>query len=200
MGLWKKMREMGVRPPRPNAGGGSGIQINVKTEGVEDLIEVLEKLPPKVAMRPLKQTLKRAAKPLEQEAKNTLPVKLSDLKQAITTKVMRSIPAVKTGVYTKRVVVMLPHKGKEIEWDAYYLLYWHNYGTLYRRDPNHYFQKPVNIRKEHLSGGINPKKFIQKAYDNRFAEVVAYAEAHLLADAEKFLDRNSKRFIQKQVV
>lgn len=178
----------------------SGIRINVKSEGVQELIETLERLPPKVAMRPLKQTLKRAAKPLEQEAKNTLPVKLSDLKQAITTKVMRSIPAVKTGVYTKRVVVMLPHKGKEIEWDAYYLLYWHNYGTLYRRDPNHYFQKPVNIRKEHLSGGINPKKFIQKAYDNRFAEVVAYAEAHLLADAEKFLERNSKRFIQKQVV
>lgn len=58
----------------------------------------------------------------------------------------------------------------------------------------------MRSRKEHLSPGIHPRRFIQKAYDSKGAEVVKYAEDNLLKDAEKFLDRNSKRFIQKQVV
>lgn len=195
MGAWKEMLMRGYKPPRP--GAGSGIQITVQSEGVDDLIQVLDQLPAKVAMRPLKQTLKKAAKPLETELKNTLPVKLSDLKQAITTKVMRSFPGVKTGIYTKRVVVMLGKEGSEVEFDAYYPLYWHNYGTLYRRDPTHQFQTAVRTRKNHLSNGIAPRRFVQRAYDNRFAEVVYYAETHLLADAEKFLDRNSGRYLKK---
>lgn len=177
-----------------------GIQIRVESQGIDELKEIFDKLPTKVAKRPLQSTLRRAAKPLEQEVKNTLPVRLKDMGQAVTTKNMRSFAGVKTGVYTKRVAVTLGSEGKEKQWDAYYLLYWHNYGTLSRRDPSHTFQKKVNIRKSHLSPGIHPRRFIQKAYESKAAEVVAYAEAHLLADAEKFLDRNSNRFLQKQVV
>lgn len=178
----------------------SGIRINVKSEGVQELIETLDKLPPKVAMRPLRSTLRKAAKPLEQEAKNNLPAKLSELKPVITTKNMRSFAGVKTGVYTKRAVVMLGQDERKVEYDAYYLIYWLNYGTLSRRDPTHKFQSPVRMRQKHLSPGINPRRFIQKAYDSRGAEVVAYAEANLLKDAEKFLDRQSTKYLQKTVV
>ena len=178
----------------------SGIRINVKSEGVQELIETLERLPAKVAMRPLRATLRKAAKPLEQEAKNNLPAKLSELKPVITTKNMRSFAGVKTGVYTKRAVVMLGENGRKVEYDAYYLIYWLNYGTLSRREPTHKFQSPVRMRKKHLSPGINPRRFIQKAYDSRGAEVVAYAEANLLKDAEKFLDRQSTKYLQKTVV
>lgn len=178
----------------------NGIRISVKTEGVSDLIETLERLPAKVAIRPLRATLRKAAKPLEMEAKNNLPAKVSELKSVITTKNMRSFAGVKTGVYTKRAVVMLGNEGRKVQYDAYYLLYWLNYGTLSRRDPTHKFQSVVRSRKEHLSPGIHPRRFIQKAYDSKGAEVVKYAEDNLLKDAEKFLDRNSKRFIQKQVV
>jgi hypothetical protein len=58
----------------------------------------------------------------------------------------------------------------------------------------------VNIRKSHLSPGIHPRRFIQKAYESKAGEVVKYAEDHLLSDAEKFLDRNANRFLKKQVV
>ena len=74
-----------------------GIQIRVESQGIDELKEIFDKLPAKVAKRPLQSTLRRAAKPLEQEVKNTLPVRLKDMGQAVTTKNMRSFAGVKTG-------------------------------------------------------------------------------------------------------
>jgi len=45
----------------------SGIHINVKSEGVAETMEILSKLPAKVAKRPIQKTLRNAAKPLERE-------------------------------------------------------------------------------------------------------------------------------------
>jgi len=174
----------------------NGIHINVKSEGVAETMEILSKLPAKVAKRPLQSTLRRAAKPLEREVQQNLPQKVSELKKAITTKNMRSLPAVKTGIYTKRVMVQL-RDGRN--YDAYYPLYWLNYGTLERRDPTHQFQKPVR-RTRHLLAGIRPQRFVQKSYDNVFREVVEYAEANLLKDAEKFLDQQSNKMFKQTKV
>ncbi len=177
-----------------------GINIKVTSQGVDDLVQVFEKLPAKVALRPLRATLRKAAEPLKLEVQKNLPAKFRELEQAVTTKNMRSFAGVKTGIYTKRVVVELNGpKGTRVQFDAYYPLYWHNYGTLERRDPTHKFTKPVR-HMVHRFPGIHAQRFIQKSYDSKFGEVVKYAEENLLKDAEAYVDRATNRFLKKQVV
>ena len=139
-----------------------GIQIRVESQGIDELKEIFDKLPAKVAKRPLQSTLRRAAKPLEQEVKNTLPVRLKDMGQAVTTKNMRSFAGVKTGVYTKRVAVMIGSEGKEKQWDAYYLLYWHNLWDPLQARPITQTKKGKNIQEPFIPRPIHPRRFIQK--------------------------------------
>ena len=174
----------------------NGINIRVESEGTRELLEILDKLPVKVGIKVLQPVLRKAARPLQEEVKQNLPEQFKSLDRAVITRNMRSFAGVKTGIYTKRVVVYLRGaKGTNVEFDAYYPLYWHNYGTLGRRDPTHKFTKPVST-KAHKFPGIRPLRFIQKAYDERFREVVQYAEDNLLKEAEKYLDRASARYIK----
>lgn len=65
--------------------------------------------------------------------------------------------------YFGRKLKFITKSGKE--WDAFFLLYWKNYGTLKNRDTSHSFQYKVRPVSQKKSGGINPVRFFNLTAD-----------------------------------
>lgn len=75
-----------------------------------------------------------------------------------------------------------------IAWDAFFLLYWKNYGTLKKRDSSHAFQYNVRPGASKMKGGINPLKFYDQA-----------AEA-CLSGAFQAIEDSTEKELNKQVL
>ena len=119
--------------------------------------------------------------------KSSTPANLSKFNETLATKKLKP----KDGI----IQVMVGYFGRKlnyvnrrgVKWDAYFMLYWANYGTMSKRASDHAFQfgrKKVSASK---LGGINPLKFFDKAADS------------VLEPAFNAIDQAAEKELYKQV-
>lgn len=112
--------------------------------------------------------------------KNATPAPLKKFNESLAAKKLKStggILSVLIGYFGRRIFA----KKKKYNLDAWYILYWKNYGTLKKRAGDHAFQSPLRsgtpasgraVRKDkvrtrfYTRGGITPLKFYDNAADS----------------------------------
>ena len=82
--------------------------------------------------------------------------------------------------YFGRKIKYINKRGKE--WDAFYLLYWKNYGTLRNRDSGHNFQYKIRSGSINKNGGISPSRFFDLTAEMNMES--AYAAIEEATDKE----------------
>lgn len=160
--------------------------VEYKVDGVDQVATICKQLPEKFAKKPLQKAFRTASKPFIKQIGTELPTSLKTLKKAIKTKNMKGA-AIKVGAYTKNVYMKLKN-GQY--YDAYYPLYWHNYGTNERRDPSHRFTRSRKAKTAHWRGGITPGRFMEMAWEKSHAEVQRILESDLKKQMDGFLEKS----------
>lgn len=112
--------------------------------------------------------------------KNATPSSLKKFNETLAAKKLRptgGILKVLVGYFGRKIYA----KKAKYNLDAWYILYWKNYGTLKKRAGDHAFQTPLRVgtpasgravRKDRVRtrfytrGGINPLKFYDNAADS----------------------------------
>ena len=98
--------------------------------------------------------------------KSSTPASLAKFNETLQTKKLKpkdGILQVMVGYFGRKVNYV---NRRGVKWDAYFMLYWANYGTMANRAADHPFQyarKQVSSGKQ---GGINPLRFFDKAADS----------------------------------
>ena len=96
-------------------------------------------------------------------------------------------PSVLLGFFGKKLYY-INHRG--IKWDAFYMVYWQNYGTMANRDSSHKFQTARRRKTINFKGGIKPLLFFEKGISNGHEEGRQAAEN----DLSKIIDAISEKF------
>ncbi len=119
-----------------------------------------------------------------------LPSGLQKFKGTLAVKKYRpqdGIIRVAVGFFGRRLK-FVNARGKE--WDAFFPLYWKNYGTLQNRDASHQFQYKVRPVSQKKSGGINPVLF----FDHTAEANMESAYNTISESTEKELAKNVLKF------
>ena len=156
MGYYKKMYGDAGFYRRPKR------EVNFEIIGDDKLREMIKKFDYSKQRSIIVKSFRTGSKPLLAKEKAMVPAKFSAARKAVMIKTMRG-PAVKVGPYFNRVQVKL--RGSKEAIDAYYPLYWANYGTLENRDDNHKFKRSRKRNSAHWRGGMRPLNFIEKAWE-----------------------------------
>lgn len=126
----------------------------------------------------------------KKELKNSTPSALSKFNPTLTIKRVKP----KNGV----LQVMVGYFGRKLQyvnrrgvkWDAYFMLYWANYGTMNNRASDHVFQYSRRRVSADFKGGIKPLRFFDKAADtvmeNAFTAVDNAIEGELNKQVVKY--------------
>ena len=156
-------------------------------KGDDNLLRIIKGLPEKIAKKPIQKTFRKAAIPYKARILGNIPSKLVELKKAVTVKNM-SGAAIKVGPYAKKIKVKI--SGVQSAVDAYFPLYWHNYGTYEERDPEHQFKRARKARTANRKGGTRPLNFIERAWESTKNRVQGIVERDLLKNINDFLIKN----------
>lgn len=140
-------------------------------DGVEQTHRILNAMNQKAANKEMRKCMRAGAVPLAAAVRKNLPPKMKKAGRAVKIKNMKSA-AVRVGPYTK---VMEMQTGTDYM-DVYYLLYWHNYGTLANRNPQHKFDTPRKSKTAAWGGGIRARGFIERSFDQ--AEILVKAKTN----------------------
>jgi hypothetical protein len=164
---------------------------NFKLDGYDNIITILREMPEDGYRKPVIAAFRKAAQPVKEAMANNLPSSLSPLK-----KVLKISPGKgksmtlavgffgRQGMYRNRRGVM---------WDPYMLLYWHNYGTLANRSPEHSFQNPRRKPSVNWKGGIGAGLFVERAVDQSMPEAEKIFESSYLTEHQKFLEKRAAK-------
>lgn len=162
-----------------------------RLDGYDNIVNIMRKMPEDGYRKPVIAAFRKAAAPVRDAMVKNLPSNLKKLKKVIKIKpgkgksITLAVGAfANQGMYRNR-------RGQN--WDPYMLLYWHNYGTLQGRDPNHSFKYKIRRTSAKKTGGLRAGLFFERAVETSMpqAEKIfekAYAEEH-----EKFLMREAAR-------
>ncbi len=108
----------------------------------------------------------KGAAQARKELKNSTPATLAKFNETLQTKKLKpkdGILQVMVGYFGRKVNYV---NRRGVKWDAYFMLYWANYGTLSKRASDHSFQFGRKKVSADHKGGINPLKFFDKAADS----------------------------------
>lgn len=124
------------------------------------LVNFFEEVGPRFAKKAIVPILRKGATPLKAELRNALPSNLKKFKAILAAKTTRSkTPSLSVGFRGRKVRYQ---NRRGVTWDAYQLVYWHNYGTLSRRDSSHTFSKTRRRVSAKWKGGLQAKNFVEK--------------------------------------
>lgn len=151
-------------------------------KGDESLEKILEKLPLKVSRKPVIKALKKGANPVKRAIKQSAPVDSGEMKKAVGVKAGKSkeYPNIKVGFKTGGG--NMPHWSKA---------YWQNYGTLENRAPGHEFKESRKQKTRHWKGGIEPKFFVENAWESTQDNAQKLIEDNFETEIVKFLKKNA---------
>lgn len=136
----------------------------------------------------------------KKELKKSTPSSLKKFNETLATKRLKptnGLLQVLVGYFGRKIFYV---NKRGVKWDAYYLLYWSNYGTLKNRASDHQFKYGVRtkipISKKGLKllpssmkrGGIMPVKFFDKTADM------------VMQPAFNEVDKNIEKELNKQVI
>jgi hypothetical protein len=161
--------------------------ITVEFTGAENLQEIFNKLPEQYAKKPVQAAFRKAAKPFIAAVRANLPSRMASLKKIINV-VNNKGASVTAGVLSKKAMVTLKDKR---EYDAFFPLYWSNYGTYARRDASHKFTQKRKAKTAARKGGIVPLRFVEKSWDQTKAQAEEIAQKELVLQTEKFLQKHA---------
>lgn len=153
-----------------------------------DLEVIFRQLPMQFARVPMQSTFRTAVRPFLTEAKSNFPTKMQPWSSTLGVKNNKSA-SIMAGVRLKKTYVVLRDGRK---WDAFYPLYWKNYGTLDNRDKNHKFDKARSRKTANWRGGISAEGFMEKAWENTKDKVAELIEKNLTKRVVAFIERKSK--------
>jgi len=159
--------------------------VTIEFSGVENLQEIFNKLPEKYAKKPVQAAFRKAAKPFITAVKSSLPSRLSSLKKIISI-VNNKGAGITAGVLSKKGSVTLKD-GRD--YDAFFPVYWSNYGTYANRDPSHDFVQKRKAKTASRRGGIVPLRFVEKSWDQTKVQAEEIALKEMVTQTEKFLQK-----------
>mgnify|MGYP001313732041 CR=1 FL=1 len=165
--------------------GGNRNPVTIEFSGVENLQEIFNKLPEQYAKKPVQAAFKKAAKPFIAAVKSNLPSRLSSLQKIINTVNNRGA-GITAGVLSKKAMVTLKDKR---EYDAFFPVYWSNYGTYANRDSSHKFVQKRKAKTANRKGGIVPLRFVEKSWDQTKVQVEETVQKELITQTDKFLQK-----------
>lgn len=73
------------------------------------------------------------------------------------------------------------------DWDAYFPLYWLNYGTKDKRDSQHQFVKARKAISSGQRNGIRPRRFVDQAWEQTKGRAEQICTSELITQTNKFL-------------
>jgi len=167
-------------------------QFTVEIIGVESLQQLFTQLPLKLQGEATINAFKEAAKPVKRALALSLPANISQFKQIIKIKAGRNkqVPSVTVG-FSARTRKYTNRYGKGI--DAWYIVYWLNYGTYARRDPLHTFANTRKAISRGVSGGIRPRRFFNKTINKIIDQAQSQALDHLNKGIEKVIKKYARK-------
>jgi hypothetical protein len=158
-------------------------------KGADRFMEILKEYPEMGYKRPVMIGFRKAALPVKKAMISNLPSYIKDLKKYIKIKQGKGKSLTMSVGSFGRQTVYQNSKGQE--WDPYQLFYWHNYGTLARRDPGHFFQNSRRKTSRGWKGGITPRLFFEKAWEQSKAEAQKAFEKSVDEQVTKWLNNKA---------
>ncbi len=157
-------------------------------QGIDQLTDFLTEHPKELNKTAI-QSLMKGSNVLKKEIVNQMPASIKALKPIVASKALTNSdnPNILVGIFGKRMFYV-NRRGKK--WDAFYLAYWQNYGTLANRDPGHLFIKGRRKVSQSWRGGIRPNRFFDRAIDSSFESALSVAEQ----DLNKIIDDLSAKY------
>ncbi len=154
-------------------------------EGIDELDDFLRNHPKELDKSTL-QSLTKGSALIKKEIVSQMPTSIKILKPVVASKVLSnsSNPSLLVGIFGRK---MFYSNKRGLKWDAFYLAYWINYGTIKNRDSSHVFTKGVKSKKQ---GGIRPNRFFERAIDNSFEAALSKSEE----DLNNIIDKLAQKF------
>lgn len=128
---------------------------NVKIQGLDDLTKIAN---PKQLKSAALAALSSGATEPKKGVRNAMPASLKKFKTILKHKRVKNstLPMVEVGFFGK---VMQYVNRRGVQWDAFMILYWHNYGTLSKRDSGHSFDRARKKKTANWRGGTSASHF-----------------------------------------
>lgn len=158
----------------------------IEIEGIGELHSFLQNHTKELDKSVL-QSLTKGGNILKAEFKNQMPSALSKFGVTLKVKGLKAaIPTVLVGFFG-RMVNYVNRRG--VNWDAFMLVYWANYGTMANRDRTHIFQKARRSKSINKKGGIIPMRFFDKSVDLSFGRAIETAANDINNTIDKLADK-----------
>lgn len=181
MGYWKQFSgSAGGRRAAKNS------PIVAEIRGDEELQEIFEKMPARYAKKPVTATFRKGANEYNRALKANIPSSMSSLKKLVKVKVAKRGITVIAGAFAN-VGTVTTRRGKEF--DAFFLLYWSNYGTLQNRHAAHRFDRPRKRISAAWKGGIRPQLFAERAWETSKDRAMDTINNEIESETLKFLNK-----------
>lgn len=163
-----------------------GINIEINDSNLNQFFAAL---PNKVGPKTMVAIARKGATAVNGELRKAMPGNLKKFKSILGAKASRrkDVAMVAAGYYGNKVRYV-NRRGEP--WDAWMLVYWHNYGTLANRDPSHKFQYARRKKSVAWSGGIRPTHFFEKG----IAAGSPKAEKKMIENANQIIDKAAKKY------
>lgn len=114
-----------------------------------------------------------------------MPPALKKVSKAIAIKNGKGA-TISAGIQSKIIGIQLNDKNT---YDAYFPLYWSNYGTLTRRDTTHQFKNKIKAQSANRRGGVRPLLFVERSWEQTKAQSEQIIQKELVTQTEKFLKK-----------
>jgi len=161
---------------------------NFQLEGADSLVAIFREYPEKGYRRPIIAAFRKAAEPVKRAMIRNLPGNLRGLRKAVKIKPGRGL-SLAVGIFARQGVY---RNSRGVDFDPYNIAYWHNYGTMANRDPEHNFSKPRSRKTANRRGGIKPLRFVEKGWEESKNEAQNAFEKKAQEELEKFLKDYAK--------
>jgi len=159
--------------------------VTLEFSGTENLQQIFNKLPAQYAKKPVQAAFRKGAAPFIKSLKSTMPPALKKVSKAIGIKNGKG-PYISAGIQAKKIGIKL-NDGNT--YDAYFPLYWSNYGTLTRRDTSHQFKNKIKASSSKRKGGIRPLLFVERSWEQTKQQAESIISKELVTQTEKFLQK-----------
>lgn len=151
--------------------------VTIEFTGLENVQEILNKLPAQYAKKPIQAAFRKAAKPFIQVLKTSAPNDTGETAKAI---------GIKAGKGASITVGFRTGSGYMPAW---FKAYWRNYGTLANRDTAHAFIQKRKAKTANRKGGVIPLRFVEKAWEQTKGQTEEIVQKELVTQTEKFLQK-----------
>lgn len=134
-------------------------------------------------------SLSKGARVVNKSILAAMPSALQKFKPILTVKALNKakFPAVLFGFFGRKLYYV---NRRGTRWDAFFMVYWQNYGTLANRDGGHSFVKSRRSKTKNYRGGLLAKRFFESGVDSGYQTGLTTAND----DLGKTLDAISNKY------